>query len=138
MIGRRRCEFESAARVDGVRSRPDAIARVVVLEEALRIILRTDLENKALATFDDDTGRANLDVHGNDLAGTQLLQLVVVMERTPGSRPRWIELAVRRAQPAVRHRNPAAAGHRSRESDLAAVASELADDGKEIRIVTAG
>ena len=75
---------ERAARVNRVGSRPRAVARVVMLEEALRIIPAADFQNQPLAALHHDAGRPDLDLERNDLAGLQRLQLVVRVERPPG------------------------------------------------------
>jgi hypothetical protein len=60
---------ELPTRVNGVRPGPRAIPRVVVLEEASRIVLGADLENEALAALDHDAGRPDLDLERDDRAG---------------------------------------------------------------------
>ena len=107
-------------------------------KKLLRIVLRADLEHEALAALEHDAGRPDLDLDGNDLAGRQLLDLVVGVERPVGRRPRGIELAVRDAQPAVR-RGDRAGRRASVPGNVTsrAVAAELADDREEIGVVDA-
>ena len=69
--------------VDRVRSSPRTITKIVVLEGAEWVVLGADLQDKALATLNHDTGRPDLDLERHDLTGPQLLQLVVGVERTP-------------------------------------------------------
>ncbi len=62
------------------------------------------LSANAVARRHDDAGRPDLDVELVDLSGRERLLLVVRMVRPVGQRARRIELAVRRAQPALRDR----------------------------------
>src|SRR5581483_9913935 len=121
-----------------MRERPDAGPDLAERLHAcarfawIDVVGATDGQREAIAFRQDNAGRPDLDIDLVDLAGGELLLLVMRMVGPVWQRQLWIELAVRAAQPPLSDRGVGV--QRSLERDLLEVRRECAHHQEQVGI----
>src|SRR6266852_2201801 len=81
------------------------VRAVVRVRKAAHAVAGLDVEPDAMAFPEDHAGRPDLDVDANHFVGLQPLAILMRVVGAIGQGERWVELAVRCAQPALGDRN---------------------------------
>src|SRR5262245_35430834 len=80
------------------------VRELAAARAGIDVVLAADREPDAMTLRHHDRGRPDLDVELDHLALLERLLLVVAVVGTPGRRELLVDLAMRRPQPALRHR----------------------------------
>src|SRR6267143_6495133 len=81
------------------------VGAVMRVRKAAHAVARLDVEPDAMAFPEHHAGRPDLDVDANHFIGLQPLAIFMRVVGAIGQGERWVELAVRCAQPALGDRN---------------------------------